>query len=62
MPGAFAELERCSARMLSGEVDESLMLERELFERDPELRAVRSTKRFQKLVERTFKEKGERGS
>ncbi len=51
---ALAELERCATRQVSDEVDESQRVERKLFDHDPELRAVRPTKKFRELVKRAF--------
>jgi len=52
---AFAELEHCAELMRSPDLDSSARVERKLFEEDPELRTIRSTRRFQKLVASIFK-------
>ncbi len=51
---ALDELERCTGLMRSGHADESTHIDESLFKVDPDLRAVRSTKRFEKLVDRAF--------
>ena len=43
--------------MMRDGVDSSLMLERSLFERDPEIEAVRQTPRFRAAFEKTFPDK-----
>lgn len=58
IPEALAELEVCGQRMLSGDADESQRIERKLFDTDPELRAVRSTPQFQRIVLRVYGKKG----
>lgn len=52
---AFAELERCGALLRSPHLDPSARIERRLFDEDPELRTIRSTRRFQELVASIFK-------
>ncbi len=47
-------LDRCLKRNNSDRVDESVKLGRRLFENDPELRAVRKTKRFRELLSAAF--------
>jgi tetratricopeptide (TPR) repeat protein len=51
---ALDELDRCCALIRSDDVDRSLKLEKKLFDNDPDLLAVRSTKRFRELLQRTF--------
>lgn len=57
IPLALEELERCCALLRGETVDESQRVQRKLFDTDPELRAVRSTRQFQEMVEKTFVEK-----
>lgn len=52
--GALRELEHCVALLRSDATDESHLIDRRLFDTDPELRAVRPTRRFQELVESAF--------
>lgn len=59
LESALRELERCVALLCSGTVDSSLMLKRDLFERDPELANIRKTKRFRDLVSKAFSAKDE---
>lgn len=47
-------LERCLKLNNSERVDESVKLRRELFDKDPEIRAVRKTRRFRDLVSTAF--------
>ena len=47
-------LERCVKLNASERIDESVKLSRKLFDNDPEVRAVRNTARFKKLVESAF--------
>ena len=54
IPEALAELENASKHMLSGNADPSRHIDRKLFDSDPELRAIRHTKRFRELVEKTY--------
>ena len=54
LESALDELERCVKLMRSGTVDSSLMLERDLFELDPEIANVRKTERFAALLEAGF--------
>jgi len=51
---ALDELGKCVELMASGNVDPSHMIERRLFERDPELANVRNTERFSQLFRRAF--------
>lgn len=51
---AFGELERCAVLLRSPHIDSSAKIERRLFDQDPELRTIRSTRRFQKLVASIF--------
>jgi tetratricopeptide (TPR) repeat protein len=51
-------LERCLKLNTSDRVDESVKLSRNLFDNDPELRAVRKSERFQKLVAAAFPKSG----
>ncbi len=47
---------------MSDRVDSSLKLERSLFDKDPDIRAVRGTQRFERIVEKAFgKKKGSKG-
>ncbi|HLU39025.1 MAG TPA: hypothetical protein VK081_06545 [Planctomycetota bacterium] len=57
---ALAELERAVELMRSGRVDPSHMLERKLFEADPDLDAVRGDPRFAELVRAAFESNGDR--
>ena len=52
LESALAELARCVDLLQSGSLDESLMLDRDLFERDPEIANVRKTARFQELLKK----------
>ena len=54
LESSLNELERCVELMRSGTVDSSLMLERDLFERDPEIAGVRKTARFAALLKAAF--------
>jgi tetratricopeptide (TPR) repeat protein len=47
-------LDRCLKLNNSDRVDESVRLHRDLFDHDPEIRAVRKTKRFRELVSAAF--------
>lgn len=51
---ALAALEKCAEMQASDSVDSSLKLERELFEKDPEIAVLRSTERFKKLMRKAF--------
>lgn len=51
---AFAELDRCARLLRSPHVDRSAKIKKNLWEEDPELRAIRPTRRFQDLVESLF--------
>ena len=51
---ALDELQRAAILMRSGRVDPSQMLERKLFERDPDLASVRGSAPFAKIVETAF--------
>lgn len=53
---ALAELERAAKLMASGRVDRSQMIERKLFDRDPDLASVRGHARFAALVRVAFGE------
>ncbi len=54
LESALTELENCFRLQASGRVDPSLHLERELFAKDPDIRAIRKTKRFQRLYNEAF--------
>lgn len=54
LDAAFAELDRCAKAMTDPYTDESLKLEKELFERDPDLRTLRPMPRFRALVDKMF--------
>lgn len=54
IPQALAELERCATSLATRPQESSVELTREMFAKDPDLRAIRSTKRFEALVERAF--------
>ncbi|MEM7199886.1 MAG: hypothetical protein AAF628_06450 [Planctomycetota bacterium] len=51
---AFQELELCVRLMRSRQVDPSVRLKRDLFERDPEMALIRDTKRYRALVDAAF--------
>lgn len=53
---ALDELQRAARLMKSGRVDPSRMLDRKLFERDPDLASVRADERFAAIVETAFGE------
>ena len=57
LESAFAALEACAELQLSDRVDSSLKLERSLFDEDPEIRIVRGTERFKRIVEKAFGKK-----
>lgn len=61
LESALAELERCVELMTAEETDPALRLEAGLFEKDPELRAVRPTRRFARLFQRAFPGRGQDG-
>jgi len=56
---ALDELQRAAVLMRSGEIDPSQMLERKLFDRDPDLAKARESERFAKIVETAFGAKTE---
>ncbi|MHC5064949.1 MAG: hypothetical protein ACYTG5_13365 [Planctomycetota bacterium] len=56
---AFAELERCAKLLQSPHLDRSARIKKNLWEEDPELRAIRPTRRFQELVKSIFPEDSE---
>ena len=58
LQGAVAELERALELQKSEKVDSSTHLPRAMFENDPDLRAVRATDGFKKLVEASFGKSG----
>lgn len=60
LESSLEELERCVKLMRSGTVDSSLMLKRELFERDPEIANVRKTARFAALMAAGFPESNDK--
>lgn len=57
LESAYEALEACAELQSSDHVDSSLKLERELFDTDPEIRAVRGTRRFEAIVEKAFGKK-----
>lgn len=61
LESALDELAKCVALMRSETVDVSLMLKRDMFERDRELDNVRKTKRFAELVAMAFPPKQGKG-
>ncbi len=62
LESAYAALDACAELQMSDRVDSSLKLERSLFDKDPDIRAVRGTQRFEKIVEKAFgKKKGSKG-
>ncbi len=65
LESAYQALESCAELQISDRVDSSLKLERNLFDNDPEIRAVRGTRRFEEIVQKAFGKKedskGERG-
>lgn len=54
---ALAALERCAALVADGKVDSSAVITREMFENDPDLRAVRGHERFAAAMTKAFGEK-----
>ena len=57
LESAFKALEACAELQKSDSVDSSLKLERNLFDNDPEIRAVRGTRRFEEIVQKAFGKK-----
>jgi hypothetical protein len=57
LESAFEALEACAELQVSDRVDSSLKLERSLFDEDPEIRIVRGTERFKRIVEKAFGKK-----
>jgi hypothetical protein len=51
---AFKALEQCAALQASAEVDPSLKMTRQQFERDPELARLRGSERFERILQAAF--------